>query len=209
VLSFRNLPGLAIIASQACQPLPRCIETRDDFVVSVHFNADILSNFAIHTVPNFANTAGWPFIASLIVARTTSSIQVRFSLSRGFIFSISSFSNEVNIHLCAGARGDCRSDRLFNPFGKTKAAKRKIPLTTAALAIIKRRTDEAKGEYLFAHRSDKDKPMLKVNNAHTTALKNSKVKTFSFTTSGTPGRRAPLRVEWTCRRLPLYSAIRN
>jgi len=67
---------------------------------------------------------------------------------------------------------------LFNPFGKTKAAKRKIPLTTSALAIIKRRTDEAKGEYLFPHRSDKDKPMLKVNNAHTTALKNSKVKTF-------------------------------
>src|SRR5262249_13084135 len=46
------------------------------------------------------------------------------------------------------------------------------------LAIIKRRTKEAKGVYLFPHRKDKDKPMLKVNNAHTTALKNSKVKTF-------------------------------
>jgi integrase len=66
---------------------------------------------------------------------------------------------------------------LFNPFGKTKA-KRKIPLTAAALAIIKRRLNEATGLYLFPHRSEKDKPMLKVNNAHTTALKNSKVKTF-------------------------------
>jgi hypothetical protein len=48
--------------------------------------------------------------------------------------------------------------RLFNPFGKTKAAKRKIPLTAAALAIIKRRTQEAKGAYVFPHRRNKDKP---------------------------------------------------
>src|SRR5262249_31502015 len=67
---------------------------------------------------------------------------------------------------------------LFNPFGKTKAAKRKIPLTATALAVLKRRLKDAKGEYLFPHRRDRDKPMLKVNNAHTTALKNSKVKAF-------------------------------
>ena len=41
---------------------------------------------------------------------------------------------------------------IFNPFGKTKAAKRKIPLAAAALAIIKRRTQEAKGAYVFPHR---------------------------------------------------------
>jgi hypothetical protein len=32
---------------------------------------------------------------------------------------------------------------LFKPFGKTKAAKRKIPLNAAALAIVTRRCDDA------------------------------------------------------------------
>jgi integrase len=63
-------------------------------------------------------------------------------------------------------------------FGKTKAARRRIPLTSAALAILDRRLKRSKGAYLFPHRKDKDKPMLKVNNAHTTALKNSKVRRF-------------------------------
>ena len=37
---------------------------------------------------------------------------------------------------------------LFNPFGKTKAAKRKIPLNAAALAIVKRRLESAEGTSL-------------------------------------------------------------
>jgi integrase len=34
------------------------------------------------------------------------------------------------------------------------------------------------GQYLFPHRNDKNKPMLKANNAHATALAKSKVKPF-------------------------------
>ena len=67
---------------------------------------------------------------------------------------------------------------LYIPFGKTKAARRRIPLTSGALEILKRRVQSAKGLYLFPHRKDPDLPMLKVNNAHTTALKNSGVKYF-------------------------------
>jgi Phage integrase family len=67
---------------------------------------------------------------------------------------------------------------LFNPFGKTKAAKRKIPLNEAAFAIVKRRVEAAEGVYLFPHRKDANKPMLKVNNAHDRALKKSKVRKF-------------------------------
>jgi len=67
---------------------------------------------------------------------------------------------------------------LFSPYGKTKAAKRKIPLNSAALGIIKRRMEAAKGAYLFPHRKDADKPVLKVNNAHDRALRNSKVRKF-------------------------------
>jgi len=68
------------------------------------------------------------------------------------------------------------SGYLYIPFGKTKAARRRIPLTSPALAIIKRRVEAAKGVYLFPHRDDANKPMLKVNNAHTTALSNSKLR---------------------------------
>jgi len=45
------------------------------------------------------------------------------------------------------------------------------PQTEPAFTIIKRRVSEAKGEYLFPHRRDKNEPMLKVNNAHSTALR--------------------------------------
>src|SRR5258708_4879072 len=38
---------------------------------------------------------------------------------------------------------------LFNPYGKTKAAKRKIPLNEQAIDILSRRASEAKGPYLF------------------------------------------------------------
>jgi integrase len=39
-----------------------------------------------------------------------------------------------------------------NYIGKTKAAEHKIPLNASALAIIKRRTEAAKGSDLFPHR---------------------------------------------------------
>jgi integrase len=41
---------------------------------------------------------------------------------------------------------------LFNPYGKTKAAKRKVPLSNTALAVISKRLDSAKGAYLFPGR---------------------------------------------------------
>jgi integrase len=67
---------------------------------------------------------------------------------------------------------------LFNPFGKTNAARRKVPLNVAALTILKKRLKAANGGYLFPHRKDDDKPILKVNNAHDRALKKSKVRNF-------------------------------
>jgi integrase len=64
---------------------------------------------------------------------------------------------------------------LFNPYGKTKA---EIPLNSSALAILKRRREDAEGAYLFPHRRDINQPMLKANNAHTRALAKSKVRAF-------------------------------
>jgi integrase len=66
------------------------------------------------------------------------------------------------------ARENVHSDQRYvvNPFGKTKAAKRKINLTTAATEVIRKRLGQATGRYLFPHQKDPDRPMLKVNNAH-------------------------------------------
>lgn len=66
---------------------------------------------------------------------------------------------------------------LLNPFGKTKAAKRKIPLTDAAAEVLKRRKDKIKGQYLFPGRGT-DSPIVKINAAHTSAVTRSKVAHF-------------------------------
>jgi integrase len=71
-----------------------------------------------------------------------------------------------------------RTLTLFNPYGKTKAARRRVPLNSIAVDIVKRRMEVAEGAFLFPHKSDKDRPMVKANNAHTRALKASKVKRF-------------------------------
>jgi len=67
---------------------------------------------------------------------------------------------------------------LFNPYGKTKAAKRKIALTDRASAILAKLLKEEKGEYLFPGRRNKDVPIVKVNNGHAAALRRSGVRAF-------------------------------
>jgi integrase len=67
---------------------------------------------------------------------------------------------------------------LFNPCGKTKAAKRKVPLSDRAAAVLSKRLADVKGEYLFPGRGVGDTPIVKVNNAHTATLRRSGVRTF-------------------------------
>jgi integrase len=81
-------------------------------------------------------------------------------------------------------------DYVNIPFGKTKAARRRIPLTAAAAAVLKRRLASAKGSYLFPHRKDCDSPMTSVRTGHVTTLASSKV---------TPFRIYDLRHTWATR----------
>lgn len=67
---------------------------------------------------------------------------------------------------------------IFNPFGKTKAARRKIPLTRRAADLLKGRIEAASGPYLFPHKDDPAKPMIKANHAHYGALKRSGLDRF-------------------------------
>jgi integrase/recombinase XerC len=85
----------------------------------------------------------------------------------------------VNVHLEQGY--------YFNPYGKTKAAKRKVPLSARAAAIVHRRLAAAKGEYLFPGgrgANEANKPLVKVNGAHAFTLarlaksEENKVKKF-------------------------------
>jgi integrase len=68
---------------------------------------------------------------------------------------------------------------LFNPYGKTKAARRKIPLSAVASNVLTKRlhNQKIKGEFLFPGRST-DAPIVKVNAAHTATLKRCKVAPF-------------------------------
>lgn len=74
-----------------------------------------------------------------------------------------------NVHLDQGY--------ILNPFGKTKAARRKVPLSAAACAVITKRLEKEEGEYLFPGRST-NAPIVKVNAAHTATIKRSKVAPF-------------------------------
>lgn len=74
-----------------------------------------------------------------------------------------------NVHLNEGY--------LSNPHGKTKAAKRKVPLTEAAAAVLRRRLADIEGDCLFPGRV-KGESIVKVNAAHTATVKRSGVAPF-------------------------------
>src|ERR1035441_7377089 len=67
---------------------------------------------------------------------------------------------------------------LFNPFGKTKAARRRVPLTTVARGVLARRMTGLEAPFLFPCDTDSSRPVPKVNNAHDRAVKVSKVAKF-------------------------------
>lgn len=74
-----------------------------------------------------------------------------------------------NVHLPEGF--------LFNPYGKTKAARRRIALTATARSVLVRRMVDC-GPYLFPCETDPKRPVPKVNNAHDRAVKESGVAPF-------------------------------
>jgi len=67
---------------------------------------------------------------------------------------------------------------LFNPHGKTKAARRRVPLTAAARSVLYRRMDGLETPFLFPCETDPARPVPKVNNAHDRAVRDSKVAPF-------------------------------
>jgi integrase len=77
-----------------------------------------------------------------------------------------------NVHLEQGY--------LFNPYGKTKAAKRKVFLTETSVAVLRNRLENVKGVYLFPGRGVGDRPIIKVNNAHAATLLRAELLHFTL-----------------------------
>jgi integrase len=75
----------------------------------------------------------------------------------------------ANVHLAENC--------LFNPYGKTKAAKRRIKLTAIARSILARRLLDCE-VFLFRCETDATRPLPGIQSAHTRALRESKVARF-------------------------------
>lgn len=72
--------------------------------------------------------------------------------------------------------------------GKTRSARRTVPLSKRAANVLAKRVAQAKGKYIFAGGrggNDPNKPALKFNNAHYGALRRSKIDGINRT--GTEG----------------------
>jgi len=66
---------------------------------------------------------------------------------------------------------------VFNPYGKTKAAKRRIKLTATAKSILAKRLANCEA-FIFPCETDSTRPLPGIQSAHARALRESKVAPF-------------------------------
>jgi integrase len=65
---------------------------------------------------------------------------------------------------------------LTVPSGKTRFARRNVPLTEATIQVLQRRMATAKGPYLFPHRLDCQRPVTTVFVGHRKALRDAEIE---------------------------------
>jgi integrase len=65
---------------------------------------------------------------------------------------------------------------IFNPFGKTKAARRKVTMTEEVFQILKRRAQEARGVFVFPSHDSLERPIGSVRKAHDAAVERAGIK---------------------------------
>jgi integrase len=82
---------------------------------------------------------------------------------------------------------------LLVPSGKTRFARRNVPLTDATVNILKARLAKAKGSFVLPHRRDPNRPLTTIHKAHLDALKASENKTTVPTVRPAPHVRFTLR----------------
>ena len=65
---------------------------------------------------------------------------------------------------------------IFNPFGKTKAARRKVTMTADVVEMLKRRTEAPKSPFVFPSKASPDRPIGSVRKAHDAAVEKAGIK---------------------------------
>jgi integrase len=65
---------------------------------------------------------------------------------------------------------------IFNPFGKTETARRKLAMTEDVFQIMKHRITNSKGRYVFASPDDLTRPIGSVRKAHDAAVRRAGIK---------------------------------
>jgi integrase len=65
---------------------------------------------------------------------------------------------------------------IFNPFGKTKAARRKVTMTKDVARLLKRRVGAATSPFVFASKGNPERPIGSVRKAHDIAVKKAGIK---------------------------------
>lgn len=64
---------------------------------------------------------------------------------------------------------------IFNPFGKTAAAKRKVTMTTEVWSLLRKRTVSSKSAYVFSSPDNPEKPIGSIRKAHDGAVRRAKI----------------------------------
>jgi len=65
---------------------------------------------------------------------------------------------------------------IFNPFGKTKAARRKVTMTEDVLQLLRQRAKNAKSAFVFPAKGDPSRPIGSVRKAHDVAVEKAGIK---------------------------------
>jgi integrase len=68
------------------------------------------------------------------------------------------------------------SGHTFNPFGKTKAARRKVTMTADVCELLKARAKQSKSAYVFPSPLNSDRPIGSVRKAHDAAVEAAGIK---------------------------------
>lgn len=71
---------------------------------------------------------------------------------------------------------DFAAGTIFNPFGKTKAARRKVTMTAEVLDILRRRVQRAKGPFVFPSKNSSNRQIGTVRKGHDRAVDRAGIK---------------------------------
>lgn len=73
------------------------------------------------------------------------------------------------------ANVDLERKTIFNPFGKTRAARRTLTMTDEVFRILKARVADAEGRYVFPSPENPERPIGSVRKAHDAAVRRAKI----------------------------------